>query len=131
MSYTSRVYFLGGNIMRIVVNGRNIEITDAIKAYTKEKFSKVLNHYDQITMIEVTLEVIKNPSVTLNHKAEVICKMNSGQIVLEETSESMYASLDLLSDKLARQVRKHKDKLVSSKGKNASIRTENYEETNA
>ena len=131
MSYTGRVHFLGGNIMRIVVNGRNIEITDAIKAYTKEKFSKVLNHYDQITMIEVTLEVIKNPSVTLNHKAEVICKMNSGQIVLEETSESMYASLDLLSDKLARQVRKHKDKLVSSKGKNASIRTENYEETNA
>ena len=81
-------------------------------------------------MIEVTLEVIKNPSVTLNHKAEVICKMNSGQIVLEETSESMYATLDILSDKLARQVRKHKDKLVSSKGKNASIRTENYEESN-
>ena len=115
--------------MRIVVNGRNIEITDAIKAYTKEKFTKVLNHYDQITMIEVTLEVIKNPSVTLNHKAEVICKMNSGQIVLEEKSESMYASIDLLSDKLARQVRKHKDKLVSAKGKTDSIRTENYEET--
>ena len=114
--------------MRIVVNGRNIDITDAIKAYTKEKFAKVLNHYDQITMIEVTLEVIKNPSVTLNHKAEVICKMHSGQIVLEETSESMYATIDLLSDKLARQVRKHKDKLVSSKGKNDSIRTEHYEE---
>ena len=75
--------------MRIVVNGRNIEITDAIKAYTKEKFSKVLNHYDQITMIEVTLSVIKNPSVTQGHKAEVICKMNSGQIVLEETSETI------------------------------------------
>ena len=115
--------------MRIVVNGRNIEVTDAIKAYTKEKFSKVLNHYDQITMIEVTLDVIKNPSVNENHKAEVICKMNSGQIVLEETSESMYASIDLLSDKLARQVKKHKDKLVSAKGKTESIRTENYEET--
>ena len=118
----------GGNIMRIVVNGKNIEVTDAIKAYTKEKFTKVLNHYDQITMIEVTLEVIKNPSVTLNHKAEVICKMNSGQIVLEETTETMYATIDILSDKLARQVRKHKDKLVSAKGKNDSIRTENYEE---
>ena len=116
--------------MRIVVNGRNIEVTDAIKAYTKEKFAKVLNHYDQITMIEVTLDVIKNPSVTQSHKAEVICKMNSGQIVLEETSESMYATIDILSDKLARQVKKHKDKVVSAKGKTESIRTENYEETN-
>jgi len=113
--------------MRIVVNGRNIEITDAIKAYTKEKFSKVLEHYDQITLIEVTLEVTKNPSVKQSHKAEVICKMNSGKIVLEETSESMYASIDLLSDKLARQVSKHKDKVVSAKGKTESIRTENYE----
>ena len=40
--------------MRVVVNGRNIEITDAIKSYAKEKFGKDLNHYDQIQMIELT-----------------------------------------------------------------------------
>lgn len=39
--------------MGIIVNGRNIEITDAIKAYTKEKIGKVLGHYDQIQNIEV------------------------------------------------------------------------------
>jgi len=50
--------------MRILVNGRNIEITDAIKAYTKEKIGKVLTHYDQIQLIEVILNVTKNPSVS-------------------------------------------------------------------
>lgn len=114
--------------MRIIVNGRNIEITDAIKTYVKEKFSKVLNHYDRIQSIEVTLTVIKNPSVALNHTAEAICKMASGSIVVEESAESMYASIDLLSDKLDRQVKKHKDKHVNSKGGFESIRTDAYEE---
>ena len=45
--------------MHIYVNGRNIEITDAIKSYVKEKIGKVANHYDQIQGIEVVLSVIK------------------------------------------------------------------------
>lgn len=45
--------------MHIYVNGRNIEITEAIKAYVKEKIGKVANHYDQIQGIEVVLSVIK------------------------------------------------------------------------
>ena len=46
-------YVIGGSRMHIYVNGRNIEITDAIKAYVKEKFGKVATHYDQIQGIEV------------------------------------------------------------------------------
>ena len=46
--------------MYIHVNGKNIEITEAIKAYVKEKLGKVVNHYDQITGIDVVLSVIKN-----------------------------------------------------------------------
>ena len=109
--------------MRIIVNGRNIEITDAIKAYTKEKIGKVLGHYDQIQNIEVVLSVIKNPSVSESHTAEVICKMTSGSIKLEETAETMYAAIDLLADKLLRQVEKHKSKYIKA-AKNASIRTD-------
>ena len=96
--------------MRIVVNGRNIEITDAIKAYVKEKMNKVATHYDQIQGIEVVLSVIKNPSATGKHVAEVACKLPSETIHCEEAAESMYASIDLLADKLNRQVQKYKDK---------------------
>lgn len=110
--------------MHIHVNGRNIEITDAIKAYVKDKIGKVTNHYDQIQGIDVVLSVIKNPAATGKHIAEVICKLTSGSIHCEESAESMYASIDLLADKLDRQVKKYKDKSLTSKDKSASIRTD-------
>ncbi|MBP7211866.1 ribosome-associated translation inhibitor RaiA [bacterium] len=113
--------------MHIHVNGRNIEITDAIKAYVKEKIGKVANHYDQIDGIDVVLSVVKNPAASGKHVAEVSCKLVSGTIHCEESAESMYASIDLLADKLDRQVKKFKDKALSSKDKSASIRTNNVE----
>lgn len=114
--------------MHIYVNGRNIEITDAIKAYVKEKIGKVTTHYDQIQGIEVILSVIKNPSASGKHVAEVTCKLNAGAIHCEESADSMYASIDLLADKLDRQVKKYKDKTLTSKDKSASIRTDLKEE---
>ena len=114
--------------MHIYVNGRNIEITDAIKSYVKEKIGKVANHYDQIQGIDVVLSVVKNPAASGKHVAEVSCKLTSGIIHCEESAESMYASIDLLADKLDRQVKKHKDKSLSSKDKSASIRTDVVEE---
>lgn len=57
--------------MHIYVNGRNIEITDAIKAYVKEKVGKVANLYDQIQGIEVVLSVIK----TRQHQASMLQKL--------------------------------------------------------
>lgn len=114
--------------MHIYVNGRNIEITEAIKAYVKEKIGKVTHHYDQIQGIEVVLSVIKNPAASGKHVAEVTCKLNSGTIHCEESDDSMYASIDLLADKLDRQVKKFKDKNLTSKDKSASIRTEMTEE---
>ena len=113
--------------MRINVNGKNIEITDAIKAYAKEKIGKVATHYDQIEGIDVMLTVIKNPSVAENHTAEVTCKLTTGAVHVTETAESMYASIDLVADKLARQVKKFKDKNLG-KSKLDSIRTAQLEE---
>ena len=100
--------------MYIHVNGKNIEITEAIKSYVKEKLGKVVNHYDQITGIDVILSVIKNPAATGKHVAEVSCKTNTGVIRCEESAESMYESIDLLADKLDRQVKKFKDRSLYS-----------------
>ena len=114
--------------MHIHVNGRNIEITDAIKAYVKEKIGKVATRYDQIQGIEVVLSVIKNPAAEGKHIAEVLCKTNTGTIRCEEAGESMYASIDLLADKLARQITKLKDKSASTAAFKESIRTDIKEE---
>ena len=112
--------------MHIHVNGRNIEITEAIKAYVKEKIGKVVNHYDQIQAIDVVLSVIKNPSASGKHVAEVSCKMSTGVVRCEEAADSMYESIDLLADKLIRQVNKFKDKSLGSD--KSSIRTDIKEE---
>ena len=109
--------------MRITVKGRNIEITDAIRAYAEEKIGKVMNQYYQIQFIYGVLNVIKNPSVSQSHTAEVLCKFVSGSVKAEESAESMYASIDLVSDKLSRQVKKFKEKQITS-SKTASIRTD-------
>lgn len=108
--------------MHIHVNGRNIEITDAIKAYVKEKAGKVAAHYEQIDAIDAILSVIKNPSVSDSHIAEINCKIGGETIRVEEKAENMYASIDLVCDKLDRQVKKFKEKGLS-KSKGESIRT--------
>ena len=76
--------------MYIHVNGKNIEITDAIKAYAKEKIGKVANYYDQIQGIDIVLSVIKNPSASGKHVAEVVCKLTSGAIHGEEAADSIF-----------------------------------------
>ena len=96
--------------MYIHVTGKNIEITDAIKAYVKEKVGKVAEYYDQITGIDVVLSVIKNPAASGKHIAEVSCKTSTGVVRCEESADSMYESIDLLADKFARQITKQKDK---------------------
>ncbi len=120
--------------MYIHVNGKNIEITEAIKAYVKEKLGKVVNHYDQITGMDVILSVIKNPAATGKHVAEVSCKTNIGVIRCEESAESMYESIDLLADKLDRQVKKVKSKsLYSDKSsiRNTEMKKEALDEADA
>ena len=114
--------------MQIIVNGRNIEITPAIKAYVKEKMAKVVEHYDQLIDFEVILTVIKNRSVSDSHIAEAKCNIAGARIHIEEKAETMYASIDLLADKLNRQIQKYKDKTIKGKHKADSIRTAAAEE---
>jgi len=113
--------------MRITLNGRNIEITNAIRDYVEEKIGRIVKHNAQIMNIKVTLSVTKNPSVKKSHTAEVTCFLNGSVIKIKEDAESMYASIDLLADRLDRKVKELKEKLISHKtGK--SIRTEMQEE---
>ena len=76
---------------------------------------------------QFVLNVIKNPSVSQSHTAEVICKFVSGSVQAEESAETMYASIDLVADKINRQVKKFKEKQIST-SKNQSIRTDVIEE---
>ncbi len=98
--------------MRIIVNGRNLQLTKAIKDYVTEKFSRLDHHYDFIQEVHVFLSVEKNPSITHKHVAEATIHVNGAVVRVTERNDNLYASIDLLVDKVNRSLNKHKTKLL-------------------
>lgn len=97
--------------MKFVIHGKNIEVTDAIREYVHQKIEKAANHYQNLTTeIDVHLSVASNPRISDSQNAEVTLFVNGSIIRAEESSENLYASIDLVSDKIARQLRKYKEK---------------------
>lgn len=94
--------------MHVTVTGRNIELTPTLKEYLVEKLKRSQKHFDSALNATALLSVSKNPSVAENQTAEVTIKLNGTVIRGEESTENMYASIDLVADKIERQLRKYK-----------------------
>ncbi|CDN11108.1 MAG: ribosome-associated translation inhibitor RaiA [Richelia sp.] len=119
--------------MKLVIHGKNIEITDAIREYVHQKIEKAVNHFQNITNeVDVHLSVAKNPRITTKQSAEVTIFTNGSVIRAEESSENLYASIDLVADKIARQLRKYKERRQNKKTQaqptNEVVATENIVE---
>ncbi len=97
--------------MKLVIQGKNIEITDSIREYVNQKIEKAVIHFQQmITEVDVHLSIARNPRINSKQTAEVTIYVNGSVVRAEEGSESLYASIDLVADKIARQLRKYKEK---------------------
>ena len=94
--------------MQINISGHHIELTPALKEYAEEKIKRLEHHFDQITRSDITLTVEKK-----RHKAECNMHVSGSDLHASAEDESMYAAIDTLSDKLDRQLLKHKEKLVA------------------
>jgi putative sigma-54 modulation protein len=94
--------------MHVVVTGRNIDLTPALKEYLSDKLQRAQKHFSHPLDIQALLSVAKNPSIAKNQTAEVTIKVNGNIIRGEESSENMYNSIDLVADKIERQLRKFK-----------------------
>jgi putative sigma-54 modulation protein len=103
--------------MNIIVNGRHLEITPALKTYAEEKVKKFERYLSDISEAVVTLSIEKK----YRHKAEVLLKANGVLIQAEGVTGEIYSSIDDVSEKLERRVKKYKEKLQSFRkgGKNA------------
>lgn len=103
--------------MKIVIEGKNIELTRSLKDYVSDKLAKLQNHYEPIIKghdVKVKLSVLKNPRITKNNITEVTIFIDRNIIRSEQASEDMYASIDLVVDKLGRQIEKYKSKAYRS-----------------
>jgi putative sigma-54 modulation protein len=96
---------------KLVIQGKNIDLTDSIREYVSQKIERAINHFAQITSeVDINLSVARNPRISNCQSAEVTLYANGTVIRAEESSEDMYASIDRVADKLARQLRKFKER---------------------
>ena len=96
--------------MKILIHGKNLELTGALKEYTEAKIEKATHHYkDIVKEADIHLSVEKNPRVSFQ-TAEVTIFANGTVIRAEEKTENLYSSIDLVSNKLCRKLRKYKER---------------------
>ena len=91
--------------MNVQVSGHHVEVTPAIRDYVLAKLERIQRHFDQVIEINVILSVQK-----LRHEAEISVHLPGKDIHVESDDEDMYAAIDLMMDKLDRQIIKHKQK---------------------
>lgn len=96
--------------MDINIVGRHLRIYDSVKDYAHSKISKLDRFYDQIQRIDMTLSTDGDQKVV-----ECIIKVRrGGQVVGKEKQDEFFAAIDLLVDKLSRQLKKQNEKLKTN-----------------
>lgn len=92
--------------MQMNISGHHLDITDSIKDYVVSKLSRLEKHNDKITSTNVILSVDK-----LIQQAEATVHVSGAELFANAQHEDLYAAIDQLTDKLDRQLIKHKEKV--------------------
>ena len=103
--------------MNLNLTGNHLEITPALRDYVVAKLDRITRHFDHVIDVNVVLAVDK-----LQHKVEVNLHTRGKDIHVEAIEADMYAAVDMLIDKLDRQVVKHKEKLTGQRHEGPGIK---------
>ncbi|MGI6605069.1 MAG: ribosome-associated translation inhibitor RaiA [Firmicutes bacterium] len=101
--------------MRIIVRGKNVDVTPALREYVEKKVGKIAKLLDDVTEAVVTLVVERD-----RHMVEVTVPIGGRLLRGEVGSGDMYASIDLVMEKLEKQIEKYKTRLAR-KIKNGNV----------
>lgn len=108
--------------MKLLIHGRNLEVTPAIRDYTQAKLSRAINHFEGLVQeADVHLSVARNPRVA-QQTAEVTVFANGMVIRAQERSENLYSSIDMVAGKLSRQLRRYKERLNDHHGEESAVK---------
>lgn len=109
--------------MQVSVTGRHYEVTAALRTYLDARLDRLQRYDDSILSVQVTLSTEKHL-----HHAELVVRANGKDFTSKETSEDMYSAVDRVSDKIEKQLRRHKDRKTTArrsgrgaKGSNGSL----------
>lgn len=92
--------------MNLSIIGRHLEVTPAIREYVMNKMARVSRHFDNVIDTQVIVSIER-----LKHTAELTMRVRGKDIHCEANDENLYAAIDLLADKVDRQVIKYKTKV--------------------
>ncbi|MEQ9022570.1 MAG: ribosome-associated translation inhibitor RaiA [Pseudomonadales bacterium] len=92
--------------MQLTISGHHVDVTEALREYVTNKIARLEKHHDRITNTHVILTVEKK----LQQKAEATLHISGADLYADSESEDLYAAIDALTDKLDRQLIKHKEK---------------------
>lgn len=93
--------------MQLSVSGHHVDVSESLRDYVSGKLDKLVRHSDHITNVHVVLSVEK-----LVQKAEATVHVSGAELFADAATEDMYAAIDMLADKLDRQLLRHKEKSV-------------------
>lgn len=111
--------------MNIIISGKKIKLTEGITAYIDKKFSKLEKLLDPKADLKVTVSANKKEK----QKVEVTLDNINGHILrVEDVQDDLYSAIDLVSDKLNRQIIKYKNKFKTRSAGNSTIRFEQFDE---
>ena len=96
--------------MKYIILGKNIEVTDGLRAAVEDKIGKLEKYFTPETEVHVTLSVEKD-----RQKIEVTIPVKGSIIRSEQVSNDMYVSIDLVEEIIERQLKKYKKKLTDQK----------------
>ncbi len=109
--------------MKLTIIGKNMELTEGIKVAVEEKLSKIGKYFNDDIDVRATVRAKKN-----RQTIEVTIIPISGNIIrAEDSQDNLYAAIDIVVDKLSKQLRKYKTKLINKHHDSGSIRFENID----
>ncbi len=97
--------------MQIDIKGRNVPVTDELRTHAERRLSKVARQVSDLARLEIEIFKEPNPRVTDSQVAECTLYLKGVTLRARDASPEMLHSLNLVVDELARQVKRHRDKL--------------------
>ncbi|NLB35334.1 MAG: ribosome-associated translation inhibitor RaiA [Elusimicrobia bacterium] len=97
--------------MQVKVTSRRIELTPSLRAYAENRLQVIKKYVEKITNVHIILNVEKD-----RHIADVVLELSKNRIAAQAVAGDMYSAIDMVTDKIAKQVRRHMDKVKAHTG---------------
>ena len=96
--------------MQIEVKGRNLPVTDELREIVTRRFEKIAKQVSELAVLEVELSEERNPANPDSQVAEATLRLKGTTLRAHESSRDLKHSINMISEELARQVKRHRDK---------------------